>query len=103
MHVVFSSRHGVVSDEVKQYATDKASKLTRFYDRIQEIEVVIEQAKDRHHVEMIVNGEHNNILVAHEKEAPTAQAGIDGCVEKLKHQLSDLHKRLKNRKHPTDL
>ena len=100
MHVIFSARHGEVSDAVKAYATEKANKLTRYYDRIQEIEVVIGVEKDRHTVEMLVNGEHKNMFVAKEDEAPNPQAGIDGCVEKLKHQLSDLHKRVKNRKHP---
>lgn len=100
MHVIFSTRHGEVSQAVKDYAIEKANKLTRYYDRIQEIEVVVEPEKDHFHVEFLVNGEHKNMFVAHEKEASNPQAGIDGCVEKLKHQLSDLHKRLKNRKHP---
>ena len=102
MNVIVSSRHAEVPAELKTYAQEKADKLTKYYDRIQEIEVVFEQDKDRHHVEILVNAEHNHTFVAHERDAASLHAGVDACVEKLKHQLSDHHKKVKNRKHPND-
>ncbi len=102
MHVVISSRHMEVSPAIKQYAEEKTAKLSKFYDRIQEIEVTINADKsktDSLHVSMIVNGENKNLFNAKE-DGDDAYKLIDACVKNLERQLSDHHKKLKNRKHP---
>jgi ribosomal subunit interface protein len=43
--VVVSSRHMEVTEPLKTYAEQKASKLTRYFDRIHEIEVIFDTAK----------------------------------------------------------
>lgn len=97
--VTISSRHMDVTEPLKAYAEQKVGKLTRYYDRIQEIEVVFDNGKDVTRVEMIVNAEHKNLFVAHHDDAD-AYAGIDGCVDKLERQLSEHKKKVRNRKHP---
>jgi putative sigma-54 modulation protein len=96
--VTVSSRHMDVSTALKEYAEQKTSKLTRYYDRIQEIEVVFDNAKDAMRVEMIVNAEHRNMFIAHDSQED-AYACIDGCIDKLERQLSDHKKKFRNRKH----
>ena len=91
-----------VTPALKSYAEQKAGKLTKYYDRIQEIEVVFDNGKDITRVEMIVNAEHKNTFIAHHDEAD-AYAGIDGCISKLERQLSEHKKRHRNRKHPDEL
>jgi len=102
MNVVISSRHMETTEAIKQFATDKVAKLSRYYDRIQEIEVVLDvEEKNKHtiSVEIIVNGESKNLFIAKDK-GTDAYASIDACVLKLERQLSDHHKLTKNRKHP---
>jgi putative sigma-54 modulation protein len=84
---------------LKSYAEQKAGKLETYYDRIQEIEVILDSGKDRTRVEMIVNAEHKNTFIAHHDEGD-AYACIDGCVHKLERQLSEHKKKFRNRKHP---
>lgn len=84
---------------LKSYAEQKASKLETYYDRIQEIEVILDAGKDRTRVEMIVNAEHKNTFIAHHDDGD-AYACIDGCVHKLERQLSEHKKKHRNRKHP---
>ena len=98
MIVTVSGRHMDVSEPLKNYAEQKAGKLVKYYDRIQEIEVVFDAGKDRTSVEMIVNGEHKNMFIAHHNEGD-AYAGVDACVDKLERQLSDHKKKVRNRKH----
>lgn len=99
MNVVVTGRHIEVTDAMKSYATTKAEKLTRYYDRIQEIEVVFDGGKDAIACEMIVNAEHRMMFVA--RHGPgDAYACVDGCVDKLERQLSDHKKKVRNRKHP---
>jgi putative sigma-54 modulation protein len=90
-----------VTPPLKTYAESKANKLKKYYDRIQEIEVVFDNGKDQTRVEMIVNAEHRNIFVAHH-DHEDAYAGIDACVDKLERQLSEHKKKFRNRKHPDD-
>ena len=102
MLVTVSSRHMDVTPPLKQYAEEKAGKLTKYYDRIQEIEVVIDNGKDQTRVEMIVNAEHKNVFIAHHDDGD-AYACIDGCMHKLERQLSEHKKKYRNRKHPEDI
>ena len=101
MVVTVSARHMDVTPALKAYAEEKANKLTKYYDRIQEIEVILSAAKDNTGVEMIVNAEHSDVFIAHH-DVGDAYAGIDGCVDKLERQLSDHKKKHRNRKHQND-
>ena len=99
MLVTVSSRHMEVTPPLKQYAEQKAGKLTKYYDRIQEVEVVIDNGKDATRVEMIVNAEHKNMFIAHHSDGD-AYACIDMCIDKLERQLTDHKDKIRNRKHP---
>ena len=103
MIVTVSSRHMDVTPAMKSFAEQKAMKLTKYYDRIQEIEVIFDAGKDKTsrekvRVEMIVNAEHKNTFIAHHDEGD-AYACVDGCVDKLERQLSEHKKLHRNRKH----
>ena len=101
MIVTVSSRHMELSPALKTHAEQKAPKLTKYYDRIQEIEVIFDTGKDRMGCEVIVNAEHKNMFVARH-EAADAYAAVDGCLEKLERQLSEHKDRHRNRKHSAE-
>jgi putative sigma-54 modulation protein len=99
--VTIASRHMDVSPALKTYAEEKANKLTKYYDRIQEIEVIFDNTKDSIGVEFIVNAEHKNMFLAHHSDGD-AYAAVDACFDKLERQLSDHKKKIRNRKHNTE-
>jgi putative sigma-54 modulation protein len=105
VNVVVSSRHMEVTPALKTFAEQKVAKLTKYYDRIQEIEVVLnaikEAGKDSTDVEVIVNAEHKQVFVVHHRDGD-AYACIDACVQKLERQLSEHKKMHRNRKHPEE-
>ena len=105
MNVVVSSRHMEITPALKSFAEQKVIKLTKYYDLIQEIEVVLDASKDmgKEHtnVEVIVNAEHKNMFVAHHTDGD-AYACIDACVAKLERQLTEHKKKIRNRKHPEE-
>src|SRR5215813_12633691 len=96
--VTVSSRHMDVTEPLKAYAEQKANKLLKYYDRIQEIEVVFDSGKVHTRVEMIVNAEHKNMFIAHHEQGD-AYACVDECVGKLERQLSEHKHKYRNRKH----
>jgi putative sigma-54 modulation protein len=92
-----------VSPALKAHAEAKAEKLLKYYDRIQEIEVVFDAAnhvgdKDSIRVELIVNAEQKNMFIA--RHDGDAYAAVDACVLKLERQLTDHKEKFRNRKHP---
>ena len=99
MIVTISSRHMDVTEALKTFAEQKANKLSKYYDLIQEIEVIFDAGKLQTKVEMIVNAEHKNMFIANHSEGD-AYACIDACVDKLERQLTEHKKKHRNRKHP---
>jgi putative sigma-54 modulation protein len=97
--VTISSRHMDVTPAMKTFAEQKANKLSKYYDLIQEIEVIFDAGKANTKVEMIVNAEHKNMFIANHAEGD-AYACIDACVDKLERQLTEHKKKYRNRKHP---
>jgi putative sigma-54 modulation protein len=99
MIVTVSSRHTDLTAPLKTFAEQKAGKLTKYFDRVNEIEVVINKEKDQMAVELIVHADRNDRFVAHCKDTD-AYAAVDICIEKMERQLSDHKKMVRNRKHP---
>ena len=47
MQIKISSKHMDITPAIESYATKKVEKLSRFFDRIQQIDVVIDKAKKK--------------------------------------------------------
>ena len=100
MNIIITGRHLEITPAIRQYAEDKAGKLTKYYDLIQEIEVILDgsEAKSKR-AELVVNAEHRDMFVAHQ-EGEDLYGCIDQAVHKVQQQLTDHKKRFRNRKHP---
>jgi len=98
MHVLVTTRHMELSPSLKAHAEQKAGKLVQYFDRIQEIEVVIDSVDGSFGCEIIVNAEHKKEFVAHCKN-DDAYTCVNTCVEKIERQVSEHKKTLRNRKH----
>jgi putative sigma-54 modulation protein len=99
MRITVSGRHTEIPERLKSYAQDKASKLERFFDRVQTVEVVFDQEANHHSCEVIAKADHHTTFIAKEQHAD-AFAALDASVRDLERQLSRHKERLRNRKHP---
>lgn len=99
MQITVTGRHVTVTEEVKQFAAQKAEKLPRYYDRIQAIEVILDHEGDDFTVDMIVSAGRNN-FIAHEA-GPDVFAAVDLIVDKLGRQLKRHKEKFRDRKHRT--
>ena len=97
MQILLTGRHVNVTDELKEYASQKAEKLPKFYDRVQSIEVVLDHEGGDFTVDMIVTAGRDN-FIAHEA-GPDMFALVDLVCEKLERQLRRHKERFRNRKH----
>jgi putative sigma-54 modulation protein len=99
MRTEVTAKHFDLTPAIEDYARQKAEKLTKFYDGVQEIEIVL--TKPQHdqawEVELIADVAKHEDFVAKAK-GQSVYEGIDLAVEKLSRQLSDFKERLKNSK-----
>ncbi len=99
MQITVTGRHVDLPADIKDYASEKAQKLLKYYDRIQSINVVIDSEGDQFSVEMIVNAGARNEFIGREV-GPDTFALLDLTVDKLERQLTRHKEMLRNRKHP---
>ncbi len=99
MQVILTARHVQLTDEFKEYLTDKVSKLVRFYDRIIEIDAIVDLVSGMHEVELIVRADHKNRFVGKERHSDP-YAASDLVIDTLARQLARHKEKHRNRKHP---
>ncbi|MGA2171426.1 MAG: ribosome-associated translation inhibitor RaiA [Sedimentisphaerales bacterium] len=99
MLFTISGKHVEIPEAVKNYAEEKTSKLPRFYNVINQIEVIIEgkEGSDMA-VEIIVRAEHKKVFVVKEKGGDV-YACIDLASHKLEQQLKKTKTKERDKKH----
>ena len=58
MQVKISSKHVKVTPAIEEYASKKIEKFPRYFNRIQQVEVIIDKARSGYTVEIITDVEH---------------------------------------------
>jgi len=99
VRVTVTGRHMGISDSLRTYCEEKASRLERFFDRIRSIDVVLDGHEGTHSAEMIVHSDGTPPFVASEEQADV-YAAVDLLLDKIERQISRHKERVRNRKHP---
>ena len=102
MQVNISSKHMQVTPAIEEYASKKIEKFPRYFNRVQQVEVVIDKARNGYTVEIITNVEHHEAFVAnssHEDLYACLDLGIDKSIR----QLKDHKSRVRDNKHRTPM
>jgi putative sigma-54 modulation protein len=98
MQINVSSKHMTITPSIESYAIKKVDKLQRFFDRIQQIDVVIDKAKNGYTTEIITNVEHHEPFIAR-SDHDDLYACLDLGVNRAARQLKDHKSRLRDNKH----
>ena len=92
-------KHFEISEPIRKYAEQKTSKLSRYYNSINKIEVVIEVSQNTNSiVEIIASAEHNKVFIAKEAGGDT-YACIDLATRKLERQLTKKKEKERDNRH----
>ncbi|GAB5496577.1 MAG: ribosome-associated translation inhibitor RaiA [Phycisphaerales bacterium] len=91
-----------VTDAIREYAENKADKLTRYFDGTQLITVRLAE-QDRHtfNVEIVADVEKHDDFVA-TASGDDLYLAIDAAVQKMSRQLTDFKEKLKLSSHHPD-
>ena len=98
MQIKVSSKHVDLTPAIEEYITTKTQKLTRYFDRIEQIEAKIEKTKQGFTSEIIASVVQHDPIVSSCDDADL-HASIDGCIDRSVRQLTDLKSRLSDKKH----
>ena len=102
MHVKISSKHMHVTPAIEQYASKKIEKFPRYFNRIQQVEVIIDKARNGYSVEIITDVEHHEPFVANSTHQDL-YACLDLGIDRSLRQLKDHKSRLRDSKHHTPI
>ena len=87
MLFTITGKHIEITEAIKEHAEKKTSKLPRYYDSINMVEVLIDGNKGADiTVEIIARAEHNKVFVVKE-QGQDAYSCIDIAAHKLERQL----------------
>lgn len=87
MQINVTSRHGHLSEEAQKKVNAKVEKLTRIFDRVTAIEVVVdlkEAGKPR--VDIKVDAEHKHDFIAHD-QGESLMTIVESVIKKMEVQL----------------
>ena len=101
MLFTITGKHIDITEAIKSHAQQKTSKLPRYYNSINQVDVVIGgKPGDNISVEIIARGEHSKVFVVTET-GEDAYKCIDVAVHKLERQLRRKKGKERNYKHIT--
>lgn len=99
MLFTITGKHVEITDAIRSHAEEKATKLPKYYNSINQVEVIIDSGDGSDAiVEVIARAEHSNVFIAKESGQDT-YACIDLAVHKLERQLRRKKKKQRNNKH----
>ena len=96
MNIVVKARHMDVTDALRQYAESKVSKLPKFFNHIQSIEVTLDMEANQPTVEIVATASHRNTFVATHREEDM-YACVDQCFDKISEQIRRHKDRVRHR------
>ncbi len=88
MVVKITARHDSVTDGMKRYATEKAEKLTRFFNGLNKIEIILDGQGPRQQAEAVISVSHGE-TIAVSAEAEKMNAAIDSMLAKAERKIRD--------------
>ena len=101
MQIQITMRHGHVSDATQEKIRGKVERLTRYFERLTLIEVLVDlERREVPRIDLKVAAEHKHDFVATEQSA-SLMAALDGVIHKLEQQLRKYKEKVQERHRST--
>ena len=97
MQINITGHHVDVSPALRAYVTEKMQKLTRHFDQVNSINVILNVEKLQQRAEATVNAGGRTIFAT--ETAMDMYASIDGLIDKLDRQVRRYKDRITNHQH----
>jgi putative sigma-54 modulation protein len=102
VQIQISTRHGHLSDASRDKISARAEKLTRIFDRLTAIEIIIDLTdSDSPRVDAKVSAEHKHDFVAHD-QSDNLMGSVDTVIHRLEQQLRKYKEKVQERHRNSD-
>lgn len=98
MRITITAKNVKVTPMMKKYAEEKLEKLERYFNRIQTIQVILNQDGLDHVCEINLHTDTHNHLSAVVHHREDMHAAVDLCIDKAYRQLRKVKEKLKGHK-----
>ncbi|HUP00316.1 MAG TPA: ribosome-associated translation inhibitor RaiA [Gemmatimonadota bacterium] len=85
MQITLSVRHGDAPEPLKQHAQSEVEGLARYFERLVEADIVLDQEGHRHIAEIRIHSSNDTHFAS--TEAEDWRSAVDGTIDKLRRQL----------------
>jgi putative sigma-54 modulation protein len=99
VNILVKAPHMSVTEAIRRHVETKVSKLPRFYDNVQTIEVTLDREAEHSVVEIVVTATRRNTFVATDRHEDM-YAALDQCLHKITEQLRRHKDRVRDRQGP---
>lgn len=97
MKIQVSTRHGQLSEASQQKISAKAEKLTRIFERLTSIDIVVDLSDEANpRVDLKVSAEHKHDFVAHD-QSESLMGSLDVALERMEQQLRKYKEKVQER------
>jgi putative sigma-54 modulation protein len=97
VQIQVSTRHGQLSEASQQKISAKAEKLTRIFERLTAIAVVVDLTDEAMpKVDLQVSAEHKHDFVAHD-QSDNLMASVDAVIHRMEQQLRKYKEKVQDR------
>ena len=96
MRMTFSVRHGDVPDRLRQHAESEVEGLSKYFDRLVEADIILDQEGHRHIAEVRIHTSTDTHFAA--SAADEWRKAIDATIDKLRRQLKRHKGKLEQRR-----
>lgn len=87
MNIQITGRRIEVTDGMKEYATERIERLSRYFDRLNRAQLVLEPKGPMFSAELVVTGPKGTHLAAEAKEE-SFNAAVDKVMDKIERQIT---------------
>lgn len=88
MHIDITGHHVEITPALRDYATEKMTRLERHFDRVSKMHVILSVEKLRHKAEATVSANGDTLFANAEED--DMYAAIDALIDKLDRQANKL-------------
>lgn len=102
VQIQISTRHGHLSETAQERIAAKAEKLTRIFDRLTAIEVVVDLTDSNSpRIDVKVSAEHKHDFIAHD-QSDSLLNSLDTVIHRLEQQLRKYKEKVQERHRGSD-
>ena len=97
MHIRITGRHMDITEAMRSYVDKKIHRLSKYNNRISEMEVVVDGEGQYHKIEIIIKADNRQRFVANDTNED-AYACFDTALDKIERQLIKHKEKVRNHK-----